>query len=158
MKSFIVPIVMSIVSFPCQAMANDQPDELCAPLRAFVASVKPDETKKIEFHTSWGGNFKDEKDNNVIYAKRCNDDGYAPAEAVCAYLMENGSVEFAGRNAKRALTCLSPGTTFAPKMALNRAEISFSYGTDERGSNVTLQLAEDAKIGGMVLTISADGY
>lgn len=158
MKSLVAPIFMTMITFTCQARTNDPPDELCAPLRAFVSSVKPDKTEKIEFHTLWGGNFKDEKDQNVLYAKRCTHDGYAPAKAVCAYLMENSSVEFAGHNARRALTCLSPDTTFGSKIELNRADFSFSYGTDERGSNVSLQLDEDATIGGMVLTIVADGY
>ena len=34
-------------------------DTLCEPLRKFVESVKPHESKTITFRTSWGAGFKD---------------------------------------------------------------------------------------------------
>ncbi|GLQ98172.1 hypothetical protein GCM10007863_25920 [Dyella mobilis] len=72
--------------------------------------------------------------------------------------MQHGQVEFAGNNALRAIECLSAGTHFADMLQLARVGVSFSYGTEERGSNVTIQYGEDNKLGGMVMTISADGY
>jgi hypothetical protein len=36
--------------------------------------------------------------------------------------------------------------------------VSFSYGSEQRGSNVTILFDEDNKLGGMVLSIRADGY
>jgi hypothetical protein len=36
--------------------------------------------------------------------------------------------------------------------------VSFSYGTGDRGSLVDITLAEDDVVGGMALTITAEGY
>lgn len=130
---------------------------LCAPLRSFVNSVKPGETREFTFHTSWGGNFKDSQEV-VIYAKRCIHNNYAPAKMVCDYLMESGAVEFAGNNVKDVVTCLSPKTHFAPRFGLYRASFSFSVGSDNRGSNVEVDFYEDTEIGGMALKVNADGY
>ena len=66
--------------------------------------------------------------------------------------------EFSGNNAEQALARLSKGTQFGPHVQLIQAEFSLSYGSDERGSNVTIKYNEDRGIGGMVLTITADGY
>jgi hypothetical protein len=60
---------------------------LCGPLRAFVQSVKPHESRAVEFHTSWGGDFKDSSDAGTVWAKRCLHFDYEPAKAVCAYLL-----------------------------------------------------------------------
>ena len=56
------------------------------------------------------------------------------------------------------LTCLSKTTRFADRLALDGIQISFSYGSDERGSNIGLQYSEDPHLGGMVLSITASGY
>ena len=152
---FALALTLIAASLPCQA--KDRADQMCAPLRAFVVSVKPDETRKLEFQTSWGANFKGSSEP-ALYAKSCVHDKYAPAKAACDYLMEHGAVEFSGNNAMRALSCLSPGTRFGNYVQLNQAEFSFSYGTDNRGSNITLKYGEDPKLGAMVLSITADGY
>lgn len=151
-----VALVIAAITSP--AIAKEKPDPLCAPLRAFVESVKPDDHRELAFHTIWGGDFKDVPATHKIYAKRCIHNGYEPASTVCAYLIEHGAAEFAGNNAERAISCLSPGTTFAPRFNLNTASVSFSYGTDDRGSQVTMDYKDDADIGGMVLRITADGY
>jgi hypothetical protein len=41
-----------------------------------------------------------------MYAKACEHNGYEPGKALCAYLLENTSTEFAGINARRALRCM----------------------------------------------------
>jgi hypothetical protein len=156
MKPLLALIVLAMTT-PWQAEAKASPDPMCGLLRAFIASVEPRETKSIEFHTSWGQNFKTSS-APAIYAKRCVSHDYAPADAVCAYLMEYGMTEFSGNNAEQALARLSKGTQFGPHVQLIQAEFSLSYGSDERGSNVTIKYNEDRGIGGMVLTITADGY
>ena len=83
---------------------------------------------------------------------------FGPAKGVCAYLMENGATEFAGNNAKDAIRCLSKTTRFADRLMLDGIQISFSYGSDDRGSNIDLQYSEDPHLGGMVLSITARGY
>jgi len=132
--------------------------DLCGPLRHFVQSVKPGKTRRLEFHTSWGGDFKDSASADTVSARRCIHFNYGPAKEVCAYLMEYGVTEFAGNNAKDAVSCLSKTTRFADRLVLDRIQISFSYGSDERGSNIDLQYSEDHHLGGMVLSITASGY
>lgn len=130
---------------------------LCGPLRKFVESVQPNDSRTVEFRTSWGEGFKDSEEP-ALAAKRCQHGGYEPAKAVCAYLMEYGATEFSGNNAKEALACLSRNTRFAPQMSLSAIALSFSYGTENRGSLIELTFAPDEHIGGMVLAIKADGY
>ena len=131
---------------------------LCEPLRAFIESVKPNETRTLEFHTSWGSDFKDSNDQQVLSAKRCVPNGYDLAKPVCAYLMQNGAVEFSGNNAKQALMCLSRKTHFADHVVLDGIKLSLTYGTEDRGSHVDVEYSPDEKLGGMVLSITARGY
>ena len=152
------PIFIVVIIGILQASAVDaRTDKLCKPLRAFAASIKPDEKRSLEFHTSWGGNFKDDPEP-AIFAKRCTHYDYNPAKAVCTYLMEHGAIEFSNRNLQRALTCLSPKTRFDPDLSLNKADVSFSYGTEQRGSIINVSFDRDSSTGGMVLKIDADGY
>jgi len=144
--------------FGAMPLAEAADVDLCGPLRRFVESVKPGETRRLEFHTSWGADFKDSASADAVSAKRCMHFDYGPAKVVCVYLMENGATEFAGNNAKDAIRCLSKTTRFADRLALDGIQISFSYGSDERGSNIGLQYSEDPHLGGMVLSITASGY
>jgi hypothetical protein len=132
-------------------------DPFCEPLRAFAASVKPSDTRKLAFHTSWGSGFKDAA-NYSLYAKRCDHGGYAPAKAACDVLLQQGSAEFAGNNALRVIACLSPATRFAPRISLDRIEMTLTYGSDSQGSDITVRLDHDAQLGGEVLSIEARGY
>jgi hypothetical protein len=162
MKKFILirgfaAVVLGSAFFPCLAASRVSSEHMCVPLRAFVASVKAGETRKLEFHTSWGTGFKDSTDREIA-AKRCIYNGYAPAEAVCDYLMDHEPIEFSDIEAKQAIECLSSGTHFGSQFRLHTADVDFSYGTERRGSNVTIQYDKDSKLGGMVLSITADGY
>ncbi len=132
-------------------------DTLCPPLRKFVESVKPHESKTIIFRTSWGTGFKDSEEPSLA-EKRCQHDGYDPAKLVCADFIAYGSTEFPGTNARSAISCLSRDTRFAPRISVHTIAVSFSYGTDDRGSLVDISLAEDDVVGGMALTITAEGY
>jgi hypothetical protein len=155
MKVHLLSIAMVMLWLPVTATAGTDP--LCGPLREFVSSVHPGETKVIEFHTSWGGNFKDSPEP-VIFAKRCNHYGYGPAKAACAYLMEHGAIEFSDNNLKRAVMCLSPKTRMDAGLSLNSAAIFLTYGSPDQGSHVNLEFGEDPQLGGMVLKVAADGY
>ena len=156
MKAPLLLIALVLTWLPTQA-ALAKTDPLCAPLRAFVASVKSDETKTLEFHTSWGGNFKDSTEP-AIFAKRCNHFGYGPADVVCTYLMQHGATEFSDTNFKRAVMCLSPRTRLDSGLSVSGAAMSLSYGSPDRGAHVRLVFSEDSQLGGMVLTVAADGY
>ena len=155
MKVRLLSIALVTLSLPVTATAGTDP--LCGPLREFVRSVQPGESKAIEFHSSWGGNFKDASEP-AIFAKRCNHYGYGPAEAVCTYLMEHGAIEFSDNNLKRAVMCLSPKSRMDSGLSLNSAVISLTYGSPARGSRVNLEFDEDPQVGGMVLKLAADGY
>ena len=133
------------------------PDPLCPHLRAFVKSVKARETRKLEFHTSWGGAFKGMA-ANTLSAKYCEHGGYAPAKAACDDLMTGGSVEFAGNNAMQAMTCLSPGTRFSSGADLSRIDMTFAYEATRRDRDVTIRFDEDPLVGGKVLTVAVSAY
>ncbi|WP_156103977.1 hypothetical protein [Shewanella mangrovi] len=143
--------------FICPAMATDNNDPFCKPINAFVESIKPDETHEITFLTAWGSNFKGNSEP-VLSAKRCEYEGYEPASLACKALMESASVEFAGKNAMRVVSCLSPETQFASGIQLKNVSLYFSHGTDERGSDIVVELAEDKALGAMVLKVVASGY
>ena len=155
MKHRVFAVFLGSALFQAQA-SDARTDALCAPLLAFVNAVQPDETRRLAFHTSWGGNFKNDA-SPALMAKRCDHEGYEPAQAVCKYLVEHSSAEFADFNLKRALMCLSPDMKIN-SLSFKRATISTHYGTDDRGSFVDFELMEDTKIGGTVLTIVVSGY
>ena len=131
--------------------------EFCEVLRSFVESVQPDEAREFTFRTSWGTNFKDTEEP-AIAAKRCDHQGYAPGESVCAYLMEHGSTEFSSVTVKEAISCLSRGTKFGTDLSLGEGAFSFSYGSEDRGALIDITLGEDPVIGGMVFRLAAEGY
>ncbi len=132
-------------------------EDMCRPLKAFLASVQPDQTRAISFRTIWGGNFRDDPEE-AFFAKRCEHGGYEPGKAVCDYLMNFGAVEFSGNNAQSVITCISPNTRFAAGVSLHSIAISTHFGTKNRGANVSVNFQADEELGGMVLTVSADGY
>lgn len=139
------------------AAGASPPVELCKALRSFVDSVQPDEKHEFAFRTSWGGNFKDTEEP-AFFSTRCVHDGYEPARNVCNYLMEHGSIEFAGSNVKAAISCLSRKTKLAPLMQLHSGTFSFSYDSDHRGALIVITLQEDPVVGGMIFRLEVDGY
>jgi hypothetical protein len=156
MKSRAVFLALGAITLAASHSAAAE-DGLCKPLRRFIASVKPDEIRVLKFHTSWGSNFKDDEEP-AFFAKRCDHGSYEPAKAVCEYLMEHGATEFSGNNAKAAVSCLSAQTRIAAGMQIHAVSVSFSVGTENRGSLVDIEFIEDIDLGGMVLSITADGY
>jgi hypothetical protein len=137
------------------AIAKDN----CQPLRKFVASVQPGETRSFAFRTNWGGSFKDEEttEQGVFYSKRCEHHDYAPAKAACAYFMAHGPVEFADENLKLAVNCLSR-ESHLEDVSFDSAVLSLHYGNENRGATVDLEFVEDPQVGGMVLRVTASGY
>lgn len=137
--------------------AKAAPDPVCMPLRAFVVSVAPRESREVVFQTRWGSNFKGAVEPALV-ARRCTHGGYAPAKVLCSRLLKYGATEFADENIKDALACLSPGLRFDSRTHVIEGSFSLDYGTDQRGSNVTLELRRDGSSGGLALRIRADGY
>lgn len=149
-------IVLIAAQPSCLAVAKPAIDPVCAPLRQFVSSVSPGDTKSIELHTVWGGGFKGET-GATFGAKECDFFDYAPGELACKSLFEHSNIEFAGINALRAISCLS-GVNVGHLGRLRRIEMEFAYGSGQRGSNVTITLDEDQRMGGMAMRITAEGY
>jgi len=152
--AFALALVATLPS--CLAVAKPATDPICSPLRQFISSVSRGDKKSIELHTVWGGGFKGEP-GETFAAKKCDFFDYAPGELACKSLFEHSSIEFPGINALRAISCLS-GVDVGELGRLHRIEMEFAYGSGERGSNVTISLDEDQRVGGMVMRIAAEGY
>ena len=150
-------VVLMIVSPPLYASGKAMQDPLCVPLRAFAKSVVAGQTHSVEFHTVWGGDFNSVT-ARTVYETRCIDRGYEPAKAVCKSLMQHGAIEFSGNNAKSAVSCLSPATHFGAPIDSDGLDLSFSYGTPNRGSNITVSYGPATDMRGMVMLITAAGY
>ena len=148
MKRHLIVVVLSAIAGAPTARGAES---LCTSLREFVSSVKSGETREFTFYTSWGRGFDASPD--TMAAKGCSHGDYPPAQKVCDYLMEYGSIEYAENNVKQALGCLSPETRLAPTLRLRRASFSLSL-----ASRVELEFNEDPEIGGMAFKVSAHGY
>lgn len=148
-------IVVLILIVSGEAVSSDQ--ELCSALKGFAHSVGIDESRSIEFQTSWGKNFKGEKEE-VVFTKRCNFHEYEQAKKVCSALMGSSSSEFPYLNLKRVLTCLSPKTKFAKDMEIDNMAVSFYVGGEERGSLVEVSLGQEPSVGANQLKIVVEGY
>ena len=157
-RSVICVLMASAILSPAEAREKDP---LCAPLKAFVASVEEGLEQTIVFRTHWGGGFSDvaEGDEDTLAAKRCErDQGHAPAVAACGALMEEGMIEFSDSNFRRVVTCLSPKSRFATGVSIHHAGYRFTVGNDDAGAFVTIDFEPDEKIGGMALRILVEGY
>ena len=135
---------------------EERDDTLCAEVKAFLASVKPDETRSVTFRMFWGA--REEGDNIILGSKTCEHHDYDPGEKLCAYLIQDSSTEFAGYNAKRILNCLTPRQGIAAALDIHSGSFSITFGSPSRGALVDLELAPDEGRGEMKLILRADGY
>jgi hypothetical protein len=131
-------------------------DDLCAPLREFAVSVKAGERRAVRFYTIWGSNFRD-REQAVTGAKRCEFDGYEPARAVCVHLMKSGYIEFAGENAKQAIECFSRKNRFDIQTRVYAISVGIPVERTGGVSRIDIDLQKNEELGGMVLTITANG-
>jgi hypothetical protein len=152
----IVLFLAAVVPSIQQVQASEPVDALCQPLLEFVSSVRPGDTRAFALHTIWGTNFNDAP-GDAIFAKRCEDDGYAPAQKLCRYFIPNSAAEFAGSNVKRTLLCLSPGSRIVTGLNIERGTFSLTYKSAKGENLVTIEFDEDRKIGGMALRVVSQG-
>ena len=154
----IIPTLAILLLFAAPVLGSHArgKDPLCAEVNAFLASVKPDETRTLTLRTFWGA--REEGDQIVIGSKSCEHNDYGPGEKLCTYLIQNSSTEFAGYNAKRILNCLTPKPGIAADLEIHSGSFSTTYGSPNRGALVDLQLSPDKSAGEMVLHLQADGY
>jgi hypothetical protein len=150
--------VLLLLSTPALAIhaRAKQKDVLCAEMKLFLASVKPEETRALTLRTFWGA--RREGDQIIVGSKSCEHGEYEPGRRLCAYLLQNSSTEFAGHNAKRILNCLMPKPGIAADLEIHSGSFSTSFGSADRGAWVDLRLTQDKERGEMVLHLEADGY
>lgn len=155
--TYVLVALLLLGSFlpECHA-GGKQKDLLCAEVKAFLASVKPDETRAVTLRTFWGA--REEGDQIVIGSKTCEHKDYEPGKRLCSYLIQDSSTEFAGYNAKRILNCVTPQSGIAEELAIHSGSFSVTYGSPNRGALVDLRLATDGESGEMALYLQADGY
>jgi hypothetical protein len=155
--AFVAAIVFSTCSAGTRAADTAASDPLCAPLLTFAASVQPDESRTIVFNTCWGGNCGG-ADNRAIASNACaHAHGDEAGKAVCAALSEHGNIERSDLNALRVLKCLAPETNFG-RVRLNAGDFSLTYGTPDRGAQLSVVFGDDDRRGKHVLRIVAEGY
>ena len=155
MKAALLALAIAGACIASPAMGRDS--ELCRSLKSFVESVKPDETRTIEFQTSWGAGFKGSSER-TMFEKRCIHEEYPPAMNACNLLMKHGAIEFSDQNFSDALSCLSSKTELGSEIQVEQAKVSFSSGTHDRGAHIEISFGWNEEIGGMNLKIQADGY
>lgn len=148
-------LALATPTLDCHA-GDEEKDDLCPELKAFLASVEPDETRTVVLRTYWGA--REVGDTIVLGSKSCEHNDYEPGKKLCAYLMEHSSTEFAGHNAKRILNCLTPGPGISRDVDIHRGSFSVPFGSPDRGALVDLDVSPDKEPGGMVLRLQADGY
>jgi hypothetical protein len=98
---------MAALSASC-ATTPDEPNDLCDHMAAFANAAANDGTHTVRLMTDWGGYYARLKDpsDDAMYVQSCEHESYAPAQSLCAYLLENTSIEFQGINVRRALHCM----------------------------------------------------
>lgn len=138
------------------ASAREKTDKYCSNIASFMKSVKPDETRGVTLRTFWG--MRTEEGQVVMGSRTCEHNGYEPGKKLCAYLIEHSSAEFAGENAKRILNCLSPAQPVRKDLRINSGSFTTSFGSEERGVVVNLDVLPDKEPGEMVLRLEALGY
>lgn len=131
-------------------------DDLCEPLRQFADSVTRGETRAIRFHTIWGSNFKD-RGQPANGAKRCDFEGYEPGRTLCQYLMENGSLQFPGESVKQAMHCLSRKNRLDMNIRVYAISVGVPYEMKGGIGRIDIDLHKNEELGGVTLTITANG-
>ncbi|MGE8226936.1 MAG: hypothetical protein ACN6RK_14230 [Stenotrophomonas sp.] len=149
-------LALLIATSSVAAYGHEQADELCSELGSFLTSVKPDETRSLTLRTFWGARV--EGDHIVMGSKTCEHHNYEPGTKLCAYLMEHSSTEFAGFNAKRILNCLASAPGIGQDLDIHSGTFSTTFGSQDRGALVSLDVLPDKEPGEMILRLQADGY
>jgi hypothetical protein len=80
-------------------------DELCRRIAEFVRTSDDSSAHAVVLKGGWGGGQSD-----IVMTHDCMHDGYAPAMALCSYLLPHSSWEFGKANAEAVLGCLDRAT------------------------------------------------
>jgi hypothetical protein len=135
-------------------------DELCQKIADFANASASGEFHTVRLTTDWGGVFTKSDDPNdvLIAAKSCQHDEDDAGKALCGYLVENSSTEFAGINYRRALSCVrvaSSGLSPTDDDRLPPIAISRAVSGKRVRSEVTIEFAEGTNSAPPMLSISA---
>lgn len=129
---FLVPILALATS--CATDPERATDQMCAQLAAFAAATQPGQRHEVVLRGGWGGDTA-----NVLKTHDCRHSGYAPAQALCAYLLPNTSWEFGHYNAKEAAACLDSAGRKDVMTRLDKGEVPVEITS-------SLQLLSDKRI------------
>lgn len=144
------------LAIPSMASYAREADELCYALENFLTSLKPDETRVLTLRTFWGA--REDSDHIVMGSKTCEHNDYEPGKRLCTYLMEHSSTEFAGHNAKRILNCLASTPGIGQDLNIHSGSFSTTFGSQDHGVLIDLDVLPDKEPGEMVLRLQADSY
>ena len=85
----------------CSIGATRNQGQMCAEIAKFASMARAGESHSVVLRGGWGGDSP-----NSLMTHDCQDFGYEPGHALCAYLVPNTSWEFGHYNAKTAAICL----------------------------------------------------
>ncbi len=111
-SQMIVPALLAALAIPSAARAQPDPapsDALCPLFYAFAAATPEGAIHRVRFETDWGGAY--ERAQGAQVALRCDHDGDAAGQALCAFLNRHVSIEFPQRNFERLLRCMGAQDT-----------------------------------------------
>ena len=161
MKRTALPTLLCAMLLATPAWTAARVDPLCAPMRTFLTAIKPDTSRVITLHSTWGGGFRrpdGTSDKGAMWAMQCENHDFKPARTLCLALLKTSSREFPGSTVVRLLACISPRTRLPTSTMINSVDLDMQFGSDNRGANINIKLGEDPKLGGSVLTVTADAY
>jgi len=110
MRAHLLVSILGLVALQCScATTTTESDELCRQIARFANYSPTGAPRTVRLTTDWGGVFSS---TNVMAEKACLHGADKAGKALCAYLLNDTSTEFAAVNYRRALTCIgreSPG-------------------------------------------------
>lgn len=96
--------LLALASGGCASVSNRDAQSLCGQVASFADTVPPGESRSIKLESAWGHGLDDHA--RLLYEKRCAFGAYPPGDLLCAWLMENTSIEFMSINVRRVLACM----------------------------------------------------
>jgi hypothetical protein len=160
----VLVVALALLFSSCTTPPRER-DDLCDELARFANAPSSVERHPVRLKTDWRGGYlkSDEPGEELIAAKSCERGSDEPGKALCAYLIENSSSEFATINYRRVLECLGVHVKAAnsaedaglPRIAKSRqvrghavgSDIvaEFSYATDSEPPTMTISAIQEKR-------------
>ena len=145
-------LLMVPLAASCSTGAMTGQDKMCAEIAKFASMTVAGESHSVVLRGGWGGD-----EPNSLMTHDCRYSGYAPGDALCAYLVPNTSWEFGHYNARRAAACLDSSERQDFIRRLDRQELPAQITSSiqllaDKQIQVTVRLEADEL---SILTLSA---